>query len=67
MSAADARPGAAEAHGWCHEPQPELYAEILARFAPTPVERRVALALLALLRVPGVARLLRAWHTLRTR
>jgi len=78
MSAGDPRPGEAtgggaadgadivESHGWRHEPHPELYAAILARFAPTPLERRVALTLLALLRVPGVARLLRAWHALRT-
>jgi len=79
MSAVDPRPsdptggsssggaGTVERHGWRHEPHPELYASILARFAPTPMERRVALVLLALLRVPGVARLLRAWHALRTR
>ena len=62
-----AGPGTVERHGWHHEPRPELYAPILARFAPTLAERRVALLLLALLRVPGVARLLRAWHALRTR
>ena len=79
MSADEPRPGAAigtsapvptaavERDDWRHEPHPELYAAILARFAPTPAERRVALMLLALLRVPGVARLLRAWHAHRTR
>ena len=79
MSADEPRPGAGrgtsaptptaagEYDDWRHEPHPELYAELLARFAPTPAERRVAFLLLALLRVPGVARLLRAWHARRTR
>ena len=64
---AAARPGAVARDGWRHEPHPELYAPILARFAPTPAERRVALLLLSLLRLPGVTRLLRAWHARRTR
>ena len=59
-------PGVVAREGWRHEPHPELYAPILASFAPTPAERRVALLLLALLRLPGVTRLLRAWHARRT-
>jgi hypothetical protein len=47
------------------EPRPELLAPLGAPFALKPGERRAARLLLALLRVPGGARLLRAWHARR--
>jgi hypothetical protein len=48
-----------------HEPRPDLYGPLLARFEPTPGERRIGRWLLGLLRFPGAAWLLRAWHARR--
>jgi hypothetical protein len=50
-----------------HVPLPTLYDAELARFAPTPRERRVVRWLMRLLRLPGSTRALRAWHAWRTR
>ena len=50
-----------------HEALPHLYDRELARFAPTRRERRVVGLLMRLLRIPGVTRLIRAWHAWRTR
>ncbi len=50
-----------------HEPRPELYGPLLARFQPSAGERWVGRLLLALLRLPGTSGLLRAWHARRTR
>lgn len=50
-----------------HESLPGFFAAPLARFAPSPRERRVVRWLMRLLRVPGVTRLIRAWHAARTR
>ncbi len=47
------------------EPRPELLGPLGAAFALKPGERRAARVLLALLRLPGGARLLRAWHARR--
>ena len=47
------------------EPRPGLLAPLVAPFALKPGERRAARVLLALLRLPGGARLLRAWHARR--
>ncbi len=48
-----------------HEPRPELYGPLLARFALSPRERRMARLLLALVRVPGASWLLLRWHARR--
>lgn len=47
------------------EPRPGLLEPLGAPFALKPRERGVARVLLALLRLPGGARLLRAWHARR--
>jgi hypothetical protein len=47
------------------EPAPELIEPLGAPFALKSGERRAARVLLALLRLPGGARLLRAWHARR--
>ena len=47
------------------EPAPELLESLGAPFALRRRERGVARVLLALLRLPGGARLLRAWHARR--
>ena len=46
---------------------PHLYDASLARFAPTPRERWIVGGLLRLLRLPGTTRLIRAWHSARSR
>lgn len=48
-----------------HEPLPGLFDGALAPHALKPRERRVARWLLRLMRWPGSARLLRAWHARR--
>lgn len=50
-----------------HEPLPQFYERELARFAPSARERLVVGLLMRLLRIPGVTRLIRAWHAWRTR
>jgi hypothetical protein len=50
-----------------HEPRPELYGPLLARFQPSAAERWVGRRLLSLLRLPGTSGLLRAWHARRAR
>jgi hypothetical protein len=50
-----------------HDPLPHLYDRELARFAPSARERLVVGLLMRLLRIPGVTRLIRAWHGWRTR
>jgi hypothetical protein len=50
-----------------HEPRPGLYEPLLRRFALAAGERRTGLWLLRLLRVPGMARLMLAWHARRGR
>ncbi len=50
-----------------HEPRPELYGPLLARFALDRRERLVGRALVALARVPGVVRLLVRWHDRRAK
>lgn len=47
------------------EPRAGLFEPLRAAFALRPRERRAARILLALLRLPGGARLLRAWHARR--
>jgi hypothetical protein len=47
------------------EPRPRLLNTLGAPFALKPAERRAARVLLALLRLPGGPRLLRAWHARR--
>jgi hypothetical protein len=49
------------------EMRPSLFAELHRPFALGAGERLAARALLALLRLPGGARLLRAWHAGRSR
>jgi hypothetical protein len=48
-----------------HEPRPGLFRPLLARFEPSARERWVGRLLLRLLRFPGAARLIRAWHARR--
>jgi hypothetical protein len=50
-----------------HEPLPAFYRPILARFALPWHERWLARLLVRLVGVPGVARLLFAWHARRAR
>jgi hypothetical protein len=50
-----------------HEPHPELFVPLLARFELTPGERRAGRLLLALVRVPGARWLLLRWHARRGR
>jgi hypothetical protein len=50
-----------------HEPRPELYGPLLARFQLSARERRLGRLLLALVRLPGSAWLLRGWHGRRRR
>jgi hypothetical protein len=63
----DASTTARRAGARTHTPLPHLYDAELARFAPTPRERRTMRWLLRLLRLPGTTRLIRAWHAARTR
>jgi hypothetical protein len=46
--------------------RPDLYRELLRAFALRTGDRLAARILLALLRLPGGARLLRAWHARRS-
>jgi len=50
-----------------HEPRPDLYGPLLARFALGRRERLVGRALVALARVPGAVRLLVRWHDRRAK
>jgi hypothetical protein len=50
-----------------HEPLPQVFAASLRQFELTPRELRTGLWLVRLLRLPGATRLLRWWHTRRTR
>ncbi len=50
-----------------HEPRPALYEGLLARFQLSPREKRMALLLVTLARIPGAIRLLTGWHARRTR
>jgi hypothetical protein len=45
-----------------HEPRPELYRPLLARFALAWHERALARLLVSIAAVPGAMRLLTAWH-----
>ena len=45
-----------------HEPRPELYQPLLARFQLGRRERLTGRLLVTLARVPGAVRLLLAWH-----
>lgn len=47
------------------EPRPDLFQALLAGHALRPRDRLVVRSLLGLLRLPGGARLLRAWHARR--
>jgi hypothetical protein len=47
------------------EPRPQLLAPLVAPFSLRPRDRRVLRVLLWLLRLPGGARVLRAWHARR--
>jgi hypothetical protein len=49
------------------EMRPSLYADLHRPFAPGTGEKLAARCLLALLRLPGGAKLLRAWHARRSR
>jgi hypothetical protein len=50
-----------------HEPRAGFFDAELARFQPSPAQRRIGRWLIALLRVPGALVLLRAWHARRGR
>jgi hypothetical protein len=50
-----------------HEPRAGLFDAQLSRFQPSPGERRTGRWLLRLLRLPGSATLIRAWHARRGR
>lgn len=50
-----------------HEPRPELFDPLLARFRLKTRERWLATLLVWLVRVPGSGRLLALWHARRTR
>ena len=50
-----------------HEPLPDLFDPLLAGFQPTPFQRRIGRLLIALVRIPGALRLLRAWHARQAR
>ncbi len=50
-----------------HEPRPELYELLLARFALRPRDRLLGRLLVGLARVPGAVRLLSGWHARRAR
>jgi len=50
-----------------HEPRPELYAGLLARFALRPRDRLLGRFLVGLARIPGAVRLLTGWHAWRAR
>jgi hypothetical protein len=48
-----------------HEPRPGLFEPELARFALSSRDRRVGRWLLRLLAIPGMTRVIRAWHSRR--
>jgi hypothetical protein len=50
-----------------HEPRPELYGPLLARFALRPRDRLLGRVLVGLARIPGAVRLLTGWHARRAR
>jgi hypothetical protein len=50
-----------------HEAQGRFYQDALAGFGPSAREARTMRWLLRALRLPGGARLLRAWHARRSR
>ncbi|MEI8299188.1 MAG: hypothetical protein WCH32_14330 [Pseudomonadota bacterium] len=50
-----------------HEPRPELYEQLLARFALRPRDRLLGRFLVGLARIPGAVRLLTGWHAWRAR
>ena len=50
-----------------HEPRPDLYAPLEARFRLSARERALAQMLVWLVRVPGAVRLLTLWHARRSR
>ena len=48
-----------------HEARPGLFEPLLARFALSAADRRTGRWLLRLLAIPGMARVIRAWHSRR--